>query len=429
MTGKTDSRRTLADWLTWQQSLHPRPIDLGLARVRRVFERLRPGYRPPLTITVGGTNGKGSCIALLDAVLRAQGLRVGAYTSPHLLRYNERIRIDGREAGDEDICEAFARIEAVRDGVSLSFFEFATLAALDLFARAGVDVQLLEVGLGGRLDAVNLIDADAVLVTSIDIDHKEWLGEDRDSIGREKAGILRAGRPAVVGDRDPPRSLVLRARELGARLHCLGQDFDHRRRADGWCWQGWDGELDGLPWPSLPGRQQLDNAAAVIAVLRCLASRLTVSTAALRRGLATVRLPGRYQLLPGTPERLLDVAHNPQAAALLAEHLRRNWPGRRVLALFTAMADKDIEGMLTRMGGVVDVWALAPLVGNPRAASSERLLTAFERAGLPRPLHGFPTVAAALGALERMAAPEDLIVVFGSFFLVAELLADDGSAA
>ncbi|BCX83005.1 dihydrofolate synthase/folylpolyglutamate synthase [Methylomarinovum caldicuralii] len=429
MTGKTDTRRTLADWLAWQQSLHPRPIDLGLARVRQVFARLQPGYRPPLTLTVGGTNGKGSCIALLDAVLRAQGLRVGAYTSPHLLRYNERIRIDGREAGDGDICEAFARIEAVRDGVSLSFFEFATLAALDLFARAGVDVQLLEVGLGGRLDAVNLIDADAVLVTSIDIDHKEWLGEDRDSIGREKAGILRAGRPAVVGDRDPPRSLVLRARELGARLHCLGRDFDHRRQTDGWCWQGWDGELDGLPLPALPGRQQLDNAAAVIAVLRCLAPRLAVSTAALHQGLATVRLPGRYQLLPGTPERLLDVAHNPQAAALLAEHLRRNWPGRRVLALFTAMADKDIEGMLTRMGEVVDVWALAPLAGNPRAASSERLLTAFERAGLPRPLHGFSTVAAALDALESMAGAEDLIVVFGSFFLVAELLAGDGSAA
>ncbi len=428
MTAKAESR-SLADWLAWQQSLHPRSIDLGLGRIRRVFRRLQPDYRQPLTITVGGTNGKGSCIALLDAVLRAQGLKVGAYTSPHILRYNERIRIDGCEAGDEDICAAFERIEAVRDGISLSFFEFATLAALDLFARAAVEVQLLEVGLGGRLDAVNLVDADAVLITSIDIDHREWLGADRESIGREKAGILRAGRPAVVGDRHPPRSLILRAQQLGVPVRCLGRDFDHRPAVDAWDWQGWDGRLDGLPPPALAGRQQLDNAAAVIAVLRCLAPRLSVSRRALCQGLASVRLPGRYQLLPGHPPKLLDVAHNPQAAGLLAEHLRRHWPRRRVLALFAAMADKDIKGILRQMRPVVDRWALAPLPGNPRAASPQRLLTAFGQAGLPTPLHGFTSAAEALAALERQAGPEDLIVVFGSFFLIAELLSHHGSAA
>ncbi len=414
----------LEDWLSWQQTLHPRKIDLGLGRVRRVFERLSPRYRPPPTITVAGTNGKGSCVALLDAVLRAAGYRVGAYTSPHLLRYNERIRIDGAPVSDRDICAAFDRIDRARDGVTLSFFEFATLAALDLFQRAGVEVQLLEVGLGGRLDAVNVIDADVAVVTSIDIDHKEWLGEDREAIGLEKAGVLRPGRPAVVGDRHPPASLLRHGEKLGARLSCLGRDFDYRRHGETWSWWDADSRLEGLPLPALPGRQQLDNAAVAVAALRKFGLPLAVD--AIRVGLTRVRLPGRYQFIDGDPPVLLDVAHNPQAVRLLSDYVAQRFPGRRVLALFAAMADKDIEGMLRQMKHRVALWALAPLPDNPRAASLERLHRAFAAEGLETPLSGFADCRQALAALRRRAKPDDVIVIFGSFFLAAEILASDG---
>jgi len=414
----------LEDWLSWQQTLHPRKIDLGLGRVRRVFERLSPRYRPPPTITVAGTNGKGSCVALLDAVLRAAGYRVGAYTSPHLLRYNERIRIDGAPVSDRDICAAFDRIDRARDGVSLSFFEFATLAALDLFHRAGVEVQLLEVGLGGRLDAVNVIDADVAIVTSVDIDHKEWLGEDREAIGLEKAGVLRPGRPAIIGDRQPPASLLRYGAKLGARLFRLGRDFDHRLHGETWDWQDADSRLEGLPLPALPGRQQLDNAAVAVAALRKFS--LPVAVDAIRAGLTRVHLPGRYQLIDGDPPVLLDVAHNPQAVRLLSDYLAQRFPGRRILALFAAMADKDIEGMLRQMKHRVALWALAPLPDNPRAASLERLHRAFAAEGLKTPLSGFADCRQALAALRRRARPDDVIVVFGSFFLAAEVLASDG---
>lgn len=412
----------LSDWLAWQQAFHPRWIDLGLERVRQVFQALRPGYCPPLTFTVGGTNGKGSCVALLEAILRAQGLKVGAYTSPHLLRYNERIRIDGVAVEDEAIVEAFGKIDAARGDTSLSFFEFATLAALELFARAEVEVQVLEVGMGGRLDAVNIIDADVAVIASIDLDHQQWLGGTRDLIGLEKAGIFRPERPAVVGDRDPPKSVLDHAKALKTALWCLGREFDHRLSASGWDWCGPDGVLPSLPLPALPGRQQLDNAATVLAALVHLRDRLPVSERAIRLGLETVQLAGRYQLLPGIPPVLLDVAHNPQAAGLLAEHLQSCYPGRRILALFAAMADKDIEGILWRMSQTVSVWALAPLLDNPRAASEEQIAQVFQKLGLPLPLRGFASCTQAFEVLQRQAGPDDLIVAFGSFFLIAALL-------
>ncbi len=414
----------LADWLTWQQSFHPRWIDLGLERVRKVFKALRPDYRPPVTVTVGGTNGKGSCVAMLEAILRAQGMRVGAYTSPHLQRYNERIRIDGRPVTDAAIVDVFARIDAARGDTSLSFFEFATLAALELFAQAEVQVQLLEVGMGGRLDAVNIVDADVAVIASIDIDHRQWLGETRELIGLEKAGIFRPRRPAVIGDRDPPQSLQGYARELQVSLWRLGREFDHRQHGPSWDWFGPGGVFTSLPLPALPGRQQLDNAATVLAALSQL--RLAVTAEAIRRGLESVRLPGRYQFLPGQPPVLLDVAHNPQAAGLLAEYLRSHYAGRRILALFAVMADKDIEGMLERMGTAVDVWALAPLPDNPRAAKEERIAQAFLKVGLPPPLAGFQGCLDAFRPLEQLAGPEDLIVVFGSFVLIAAFLAARG---
>lgn len=414
----------LEDWLSWQQTLHPRKIDLGLGRVRRVFERLLPCYRPPLTVTVAGTNGKGSCVALLDAVFRAAGWKVGAYTSPHILRYNERIRIGGVPVADKDICAAFSRIDQVRDGVSLSFFEFATLAALDLFFRARVEVQLLEVGLGGRLDAVNMIDADVAIVTSIDVDHKEWLGEDREAIGLEKAGVLRKGRPAIIGDRQPPSSLLHYGEEVGARLLRLGKDFDYHLHGETWDWHDSVSRLEGLPCPALPGKQQLDNAAVVVAALRQLDHPVPVD--AIRSGLEKVSLPGRYQVIGDNPPLLLDVAHNPQAVRLLSDYIAQQFPGKRVLALYTAMADKDIEGMLRQMKGLVAVWALAPLPDNPRTASMGQLQRAFAAAGLKAPLRGFADCRQALAALKQRAGPDDLIVIFGSFFLAAEILASYG---
>lgn len=413
----------LSDWLAWQQAFHPRWIDLGLERVHSVWRALRPAYQPPITITVGGTNGKGSCVAMLEAILRAQGFKVGTYTSPHLLRYNERIRIDGEAVEDTAIVEAFAKIDAVRGDTSLSFFEFATLAALELFACAEVEVQVLEVGMGGRLDAVNLVDADVAVIASIDLDHQQWLGETRELIGREKAGIFRPGRPAVVGNRDVPKSVVEHAKQLKLPLWRLGCEFDYRLRDQSWDWLGPDRTLTALPLPALPGRQQLDNAATVLATLAQLEGHLAVAERAICQGLASVKLLGRYQLLPGSPPILLDVAHNPQAAGFLAEYLQSCYPGRRILALFAVMADKDIEGILRRMSQEVSVWALAPLPDNPRAATENQLLQAFHRVGLPPPLAGFDTCAQALEALQQQASPDNLIVAFGSFFLVAQVLA------
>ncbi|WP_054774514.1 bifunctional folylpolyglutamate synthase/dihydrofolate synthase, partial [Methylogaea oryzae] len=312
---------TLAEWLAWQETLHPKPIDLGLQRVRRVYDALGSGAAP-FTITVGGTNGKGSSVALLSAILRAAGYRVGTYTSPHLLRYNERIQIDGEPVDDATICEAFGRVDGARGDTSLSYFEFGTLTALDIFRRAGLDAQILEVGLGGRLDAVNIIDADAALVASIDIDHQEWLGDSRDAIALEKAGIYRRGHPAVLGDPEAPPALLSYVDEQGIALHRQGREFGYSMDGAGWNWRGSTGSLRELPLPAMPGKHQLLNASAVLQLLQLVQTRLPVAESAVRRGLETVRLAGRFQLIPGAPAVLADVAHNPQAARVLAEYLR-----------------------------------------------------------------------------------------------------------
>jgi dihydrofolate synthase/folylpolyglutamate synthase len=318
---------TLDDWLGWQETLHPKAIDLRLERVRTVLQRLQPEPPAYTVITVGGTNGKGSCVAMLDSILRAAGYPVGAYSSPHLLRYNERIRINGVEADDAAICRAFARIDAVRSEISLTYFEFGTLAALELFREAGVDVAVLEVGLGGRLDAVNVLDADAALVVSIGIDHVDWLGADRDSIGYEKAGIYRAGRPAICADPDPPLRLVEYAASIHARLLCVNRDYQFARTDATWRWQSGDWRFDALPLPALAGNHQLGNAAAALMTLISLQDRLPVSPEAIPTGLINAKLPGRFQIIPGPVEWILDVAHNPHAAAALADQLR----GRPVL--------------------------------------------------------------------------------------------------
>jgi len=411
----------LEDWLRWQQTLHPAHMELGLKRVGSVWARM--GRRPaPCVITVGGTNGKGSCAAYLDAILRAAGYRVGRYTSPHLARYNERIVIQGRPVSDLTLIESFQRVEGARGDTRLTYFEYGTLAALDLFQRADLDVAVLEVGLGGRLDAVNLIDADVALVTNVDLDHAEWLGADRESIGREKAGILRRGRPAVYGESDPPDSVLAAAEALGTPLWVAGRDYDFQLVEGGWTWRAGEAVRRALPLPAMRGAHQLGNAAAALTVLHLLGDRLPVEQKALRSGLLAAAVPGRFQVLPGSPRVVLDVAHNPQAARVLADNLRRLAPAGRILAVFGALADKDVAGMVEPLAGLVDRWHLAPLEG-PRALSVSQLR---QRMSLSGDL-GFSVLESASmrEAYERALAEAkagDTVIAFGSFLVVSVLL-------
>lgn len=408
-------------WLAWQESLHPRAIELGLERPGRVLENL--AIRPARTvITVAGTNGKGSSVALLESVLRAAGLRVGAYTSPHLLRYNERVQIDGEAVSDEALCEAFARIDEARGGISLTYFEFGTLAALDIFARSRLDVAILEVGMGGRLDAVNLVDADVALVTSVAIDHSDWLGTDRESIAREKAGIFRAGRPAVYSEPEVPSSLLEYARSIEAPLYRLGHEFGYERRGDTWNWWGARWCFDGLPLPALTGAVQVQNAAGALAALECLGDRFPVDREHLCRGLVSATQPGRFQVIPGTVPQILDVAHNPQAAGELAASLRAAPAAGRTHAVFAALADKDIAGVIAPLMDQVDRWHIAGL-DTPRGGGVEALAAALSGAGV-QAVAAYGSVAKARkGALDE-AVPGDRVVIFGSFHTVAEALRD-----
>ena len=412
---------TLEDWLRWQETLHPRTIELGLERVRTVLRRLRSDAPPFAVITVGGTNGKGSCVAFLDAILRAAGYRVGAYVSPHLLRYNERIRVDGVEASDEALCQTFARIDAARGDISLTYFEFGTLAALERFREAGVEVAVLEVGLGGRLDAVNVVDADAALVTSIALDHTDWLGPDRDSIGYEKAGIFRASRPAICADPDPPPRLLEHARALGARLRRVGVDYDFSRVGATWRWQSDAARVAELPLPTLAGEQQLSNAAAALMTLTSLRDRLPVDAAAIRAGLTQAWLPGRFQIVPGPVEWILDVAHNPAAAAVLAHHLSHRACVGRTRAVLGLLADKDADGVIQALAGVVDEWRPVTLAG-ARGRTSADLAARLRSAGI-QAVSPHDDVASAWQAARADAEAGDRIVALGSFHVVAPVLA------
>ena len=412
---------SLQGWLSWQESLHPLAIDLGLERAAQVFHALNPECIKPPTITVAGTNGKGSSIAYLDAIYRAQGYRVGAYTSPHILKYNERIKIDGKPVSDELICEAFARIESVRGNTTLSYFEFGTLAALDIFWRAGLDVQLLEVGLGGRLDAVNIVEPDVSLITSICIDHVEWLGGTREAIGLEKAGIFRAATPAIVGDPKPPKSLIQSAIDKHALLYCIGKDFGYTKQASGWDWFSADKKITHLPEPGLKGEHQYRNASAVILAVTQLAKTLPVSEASIRQGLENVQLTGRFQLIPGEIPVLLDVGHNPQAVRTLAEYITNMFPDRRIHAVFSMMKDKDIAGVIEIMNPVVHDWFFAPLA-NPRAATEPVMREIFSQSSVSNVSFGFSGFAEAFSAAKNQSQKGDLLLVFGSFFLVSDCL-------
>lgn len=413
--------QTLAEWLAWQETLHPASIELKLERISSVWRRLQPEPPTHAVITVGGTNGKGSCVAYLEAMLRAAGYKVGAYTSPHLLRYNERIRINGQEADDAAICGAFARIDVARGADSLTYFEFGTLAALTLFREAAVEVAILEVGLGGRLDAVNILDADVALVTNIALDHMEWLGPDREHIGYEKAGIYRPGRPAVCADPDPPRSLLDQTERIGARLLRVNRDYCFTPTGATWRWQAADQQLDGLPWPNLAGAHQLGNAAAALMALTSLGARWPVTPAAIAAGLRQAQWPARFQVIPGPVSWILDVAHNPAAAAVLAAQLKsQNCPGR-TQALIGVLADKDADGLIQALIDVVDFWRPVTLPG-PRGRSSADLAARLRSAGV-QAIAPHDSVEEAAQAAREIAQPGDRIVTLGSFHLVAPILA------
>lgn len=371
-------------------------------------------------ITVGGTNGKGSTCAMLERILLCAGYRVGLYTSPHLLDYNERVRIDGCPASDEALCASFAEVEEARGDTPLTYFEFGTLAAWQAFSAVSVDAVILEVGLGGRLDAVNAFDADCAIVTSIDLDHMDYLGDTREAIGFEKAGIFRSGRPAVVGDAQPPQSLLDHASGIGARLQVQGREFGYLAEQGQWTYWGLRGRRGGLAYPALRGAIQLANASTAIAGLETLTDKLPVSMQDIRRGLIEVELPGRFQVLPGRPTVVLDVGHNPQAAGVLAENLGGMAYHPETWAVFGMLADKDIAGVVERVRGRIDRWIVATLPGS-RGMTGEALAGILAGHGIHAEACCDSPADAYLLATER-AGENDRIVAFGSFLTVSDVL-------
>jgi dihydrofolate synthase/folylpolyglutamate synthase len=411
---------TLDDWLARIERLHHRTIDLSLDRVRAVAGRLGIGVACPV-ITVGGTNGKGSTCAMLESILRAAGYRTGLYTSPHLLRFNERARIAGESVSDEALIEQFQAVERSRGETSLTYFEFTTLAILRLFMAARLDAVVLEVGLGGRLDATNIVDADCAVVTSVDLDHLDYLGPTREHIGYEKAHIYRRGRPAICADPQPPQRLLDVARDLGADLWLFGRDFNCQGDRQQWAYGGRSIRRAGLPYPALRGANQLLNASGALAALEALGQRLPVSQQAVRQGLLNVELAGRFQVLPGRPTVILDVAHNPHAAAVLAENLDAMGFYPRTLAVLGMLRDKDAAGVIDKVADRIDHWYLGGTAG-PRGLSGQALAEILRTRRPAAALDSFDDVAAAFDAAHRAAAADDRIIVFGSFLTVADVM-------
>jgi len=443
---------SLPAWLSYLETLHPAAIELGLDRIGQVAQRLALDLGQTIVITVGGTNGKGSTCAMLEAMLQAAGYRTGLYTSPHLVTFNERIRILGEMAGDDAIARELQRIEAVRGEITLTYFEFTTLAALLLFARAKLDVVILEVGLGGRLDAVNLIDADCAIVTSVDVDHTEWLGDTREAIGLEKAHIFRAGRPAICADPMAPATLVAHARAIGADLWLFGKDFNYSGDRHQWAYGGRAQRRAGLAYPALRGVNQLLNASAALAALEALRDRLAVPAQAIRVGLAQVALPGRLQIVPGAPSVILDVAHNPHAAAALAQNLDSMPSTGATHAVIGMLRDKDVARVIAQLANRVDHWhcaglsgarglsgeALADVIRNvlvrnasgwdvspepaPRAAPRVMPRSANAHARGPTALLSYADPLQAWAGARSAAGSSDRILIFGSFHTVAPIL-------
>lgn len=404
--------RSLGEWLAFIERQHPSTIALGLERVAAVFREMNLKVESPV-VTVGGTNGKGSTCAMLESILRCAGYRTGLYTSPHLLRYNERVRIAGAEADDDLLAQGFAAVEAARGETALTYFEYGTLAALWVFQEKKIEAAILEVGLGGRLDAVNIVDADCAVLTSVGIDHVDYLGPDRESIGREKAGIFRRGRPAVIAEPDPPRS-VLDA--VGEKL-LVGKDFGYTPARGQWSYWGPGGTRPGLAHPALRGANQLRNASAALCALDCLRGRLPLAMQEIRRGLAEVELPARFQVLPGRPQIVLDVAHNVQAARVLADNLGASGFAPETFGVCGMLRDKDIAGVLREMAPRITQWHVASL-GGARGATADELAGFLDGKKVEK--HASP--GAAIGRALEQAGENDKIVVFGSFLTVGEVI-------
>ncbi|MDX2217849.1 MAG: bifunctional tetrahydrofolate synthase/dihydrofolate synthase [Burkholderiales bacterium] len=425
MTG-TALPATLDGWLDYITAQHPSTIAMGLDRVRAVWQHMAPACpRAPVNIIVGGTNGKGSTCAMLERILHCAGYKVGCYTSPHLLHYRERVRIGLTELPDSAHCEAFAAVENARReaGVALTYFEFGTLAALRIFASHGVEVAVLEVGLGGRLDAVNIVDADCAILVSVDLDHMEYLGPDREAIGFEKAHIFRPGQPAIYGETDPPDTVVKHAAGIGARLLVRGRDFGFEHQTQQWQFHGPRGKRHALPIPALRGPYQLANASGVLAALAELQDQLPVTQGDVRRGLLEVELPGRLQVLPGRPVIVMDVAHNPHAARVLEDALGTMGFFERTLAVFAMLKDKDAAQVVDIVRHRIDHWHVAGL-GGDRGMSGAALAEVVARAGVASAaISAHVNVAGALHAARAGATPNDRILVFGSFHTVAEAMA------
>ncbi len=416
-------KRSLGEWLAWLETLSPREIELGLARVLEVQARLGLP-RPARVVHVGGTNGKGSSAAMLEALFRARGDAVGCYTSPHVLAYNERIRVNGAPAGDADIVAAFEAVEAVREGVPLTYFEYGTLAALVVFARAGMSAAVLEIGMGGRLDAVNAVEPDAGIITNVTLDHCEWLGTDVETIAREKAGIMRAGKPLVFGSEMVPATIRAEAQRIGADLRVAGSDFSYAREAGdppAWCWRGRDTVLRGLALPSLFGRMQLANAAAALAVLEAMGVEDVLDTATVDGAFRRLALPGRFQRLERDGRSyLLDVAHNPDAARVLSDLLSELAHPGPITAIIGVLADKDASAIVRSLAPHVDRW-IAVRPANARAADPAALAALVsEETG--RPCLVLPTPAAALEHVAAHADPDALVLITGSFYTVGPAL-------
>lgn len=430
MTASSPSPEASLDtWLAYLETLHPTTIELGLDRIRRVAETLNL-RTPYVKITVGGTNGKGSTCAMLEAILTAAGYKVGLYTSPHLVDFNERIRVEGEPLADAAIVEQFVRIEAARGQTSLSYFEFATLAALLAFEKQGVDVAILEVGLGGRLDAVNLVSADCAVVTSVDLDHVEWLGDNREAIGFEKAHIFRPGKPAICGDPMPPDSLVQYAEQIGADLWRFGRDFNYSGDKQQWAYGGRAQRRRALAYPALRGANQLLNASAALAALEAVQELLVVPQQAVRVGLLQVNLPGRFQILPGRPAIVLDVAHNPHAVAALSQNLDNMGFHAYTHAVVGMVRDKDIPATLKPLMGKIDHWHCASLPG-PRGASAAHLAGIVrgllpEQPDEPITVNEYDDPVRAFHAAREQVGENDRILVFGSFSTVGPVLRDLG---
>ena len=424
------SQDSLADWLAYAERLHPKTIAMGLARVKTVADRMGLRFACPV-ITVAGTNGKGSTCAMLEAILLQAGYRTGVYTSPHLVDFEERCRVRGVSVNATNLVATCARVERARsqndaevaDEISLTYFEFTTLAIMQLLIDARLDVVILEVGLGGRLDAVNIFDTDCAIITSVDLDHMELLGNTRELIGFEKAGIMRPGKPAVVSDPVPPQSVIDHAATVGADLWKFGADYNFSGDKQQWGWAGRGRRYSGLAYPALRGANQLMNASGVLAALTALRDKLPVTAQAVRVGLSMVELPGRFQIVPGQPTLVLDVAHNPHSVAALAENLDAMGFYPCTHAVFGAMADKDLPPMLSRVGPLIDKWYFTDLP-TARAASGEVLQAKWQASNTRKDAtsNAYKTPESALQAAIAAADPADRIVVFGSFYTVGGIL-------